>query len=329
MAGLSDWLIGRSPAMESVRNLVEKVGPTDATVLLTGESGSGQKLVAHAIHTCSARRAGPFLSINCAAMPATMIESELFGSEPNGADGSSVAQSGLVERARGGTLFLDDITEMMGVDVQTRVLRFLETHRALRVGGSREIATDVRVVAATHRSGSRHPNHASLRDNLLYRLGAFPIHLAPLRERTGDAALLADYFLAELNTRNETDKVFSSEARRIVREYNWPGNVRELKNEVRRAYILCEQELELPSMTARSSIDTPLSTNGMGAEEVDGGIRVPIGSSLAQAERWLIEATLEHVSGNKNRAAKTLGCSLKTLYNKLAIYERQGMQAQA
>jgi len=163
-----------------------------------------------------------------------------------------------------------------------------------------------------------------MREDLLYRLAVFPIALAPLRERGDDVALLADYFLTELNVRNGTAKRFGDDAQRVLREYHWPGNVRELKNAIERAYILCEVCLNLQPMNIHALADGPATVRA----EVD-GIRVPIGSSLEQAERWLIEATLAHWAGNKNRAAKMLGCSLKTLYNKLAAYERQGMEAHA
>jgi DNA-binding NtrC family response regulator len=316
-------MVGRSSVIQAVRDLVAKVAPTDATVLISGESGSGKELVAQAIHARSARSSGPFLGINCGALPPTLIESELFGFERGSFTGAARSHAGMVERASGGTLFLDEVTEM-SADMQTRLLRFIETRRFFRVGGTQEIQTDVRVVAATNRSPVQAVRDGSLREDLLYRLAVFPITLAPLRERGDDIVLLADHFLHELNERNDTSKVYSSGSQRTLREHHWPGNVRELKNAIERAYILCEQELELQPMNIHQAADGRRSL-----QEDDDGIRVPIGSTLAQAERWLIEATLAHLSGNKNRAAKTLGCSLKTLYNKLATYERQGMEAHA
>jgi len=323
MTDMSDCMVGRSSAIRAVRELVAKVAPTDATVLITGESGSGKELVAQAIHARSTRGSGPFLGINCGALPPTLIESELFGFERGSFTGASRTHTGLVERASGGTLFLDEVTEM-SADMQTRLLRFLETQRFYRVGGSQELRTDVRVVAATNRSPVQAVRDGAMREDLLYRLAVFPISLAPLRERGDDVVLLAEHFLEELNLRNETSKTFSAAALRTLREYHWPGNVRELKNAIERAYILGAQELDLQPMNIHAaSSDRPLRAEG------EGGIQVPIGSSLAQAERWLIEATLAHWAGNKNRAARTLGCSLKTLYNKLAAYERQGVGAQA
>ncbi|MGA8708959.1 MAG: sigma-54 dependent transcriptional regulator [Steroidobacteraceae bacterium] len=323
MTDISQVMVGRSSAIQAVRELVEKVAPTDATVLISGESGSGKELVAQAIHARSPRGSGPFLGINCGALPPTLIESELFGFERGSFTGASRSHAGMVERASGGTLFLDEVTEM-SADMQTRLLRFLETQRFFRVGGSHELHTDVRVVAATNRSPVQAVREGAMREDLLYRLAVFPISLAPLRERGEDVVLLANHFLDELNGRHGSAKSFSAAARRTLHEYTWPGNVRELKNAIERAFIICEQELELQPMNihAPGNARTARSDN-------DGGIQVPIGSSLAQAERWLIEATLAHWAGNKNRAARTLGCSLKTLYNKLAAYERQGVGAQA
>jgi DNA-binding NtrC family response regulator len=323
MTDMSNCMVGRSSAIEAVRNLVEKVAPTDATVLISGESGSGKELVAQAIHARSTRVAGPFLGINCGALPPTLIEAELFGFERGSFTGASRSHAGVVERASGGTLFLDEVTEM-SADMQTRLLRFLETQRFFRVGGTQELRTDVRVVAATNRSPLQAVRDGAMREDLLYRLAVFPISLAPLRERGDDAGLLADHFLNQLNVRNGSRKTFSAASRHTLRDYHWPGNVRELKNAIERAYILCERELELQPMNVHA-----VSVGRAARSDADGGIQVPIGSSLAQAERWLIEATLAHWAGNKNRAARTLGCSLKTLYNKLAAYERQGVGAQA
>jgi len=323
MTDMSNCMVGRSSAIQAVRDLVDKVAPTDATVLISGESGSGKELVAQAIHARSARGAGPFLGINCGALPATLIESELFGFERGSFTGASRSHAGMVERASGGTLFLDEVTEM-SADMQTRLLRFLETQRYFRVGGSQELHTDVRVVAATNRSPVQAVRDGAMREDLLYRLAVFPISLAPLRERGEDVGLLADHFLNELNVRHGSTKCFNAGARQTLREYPWPGNVRELKNAIERAFILCEQELELQPMNIHAA-----STDRVRTPAAEGCVQVPIGSSLAQAEQWLIEATLAHWGGNKNRAARMLGCSLKTLYNKLAAYERQAIGAQA
>ena len=191
---MSNCMVGRSSAIQAVRDLVEKVAPTDVTVLISGESGSGKELVAQAIHARSPRGAGPFLGINCGALAPTLIESELFGFERGSFTGASRSHAGLVERASGGTLFLDEVTEM-SADMQTRLLRFLETQRYYRVGGSQELRTDVRVVAATNRSPLQAVRDGAMREDLLYRLAVFPISLAPLRERGEDVMLLADHLI--------------------------------------------------------------------------------------------------------------------------------------
>src|SRR5450631_4237320 len=278
MTDIANWMVGRSSAMQAVRELVDKVAPTDATVLISGESGSGKELVAQAIHARSARGTGPFLGINCGALPPTLIESELFGFERGSFTGASRSHAGMVERASGGTLFLDEVTEM-SADMQTRLLRFLETQRFYRVGGSQELRTDVRVVAATNRSPVQAVRDGSMREDLLYRLAVFPIALAPLRERGDDIVLLADHFLFELNARNDTSKVFGSSAQRKLRDYHWPGNVRELKNAIERAYIMSDCELELEPMNIHA---TAGSSDRCVADDGKDGVRVPIGSSLAQ-----------------------------------------------
>lgn len=307
-------MIGRSPAMKTVHALVERVAPTDATVLVSGESGSGKEPVAQAIHRRSERRNGPFLAVNCGAIPATLIESELFGYERGSFTGAARSHEGVFERASGGTLFLDEVTEMSN-EMQTRLLRLLETRRFFRVGGSAEIRTDVRIVAATNRCPVQATHDGVLREDLLYRLAVFPIVVPPLRERGDDVVLLANHFLDELNERSGTRKRFAASALITIETHSWPGNVRELKNAVERAFILADDVLELELLPVQSSSEADAAMRD--------GVQVRCGTTLAEAERSLIEATLSHCNGNKTRAAQTLGCSLKTLYNKLALYHRQ------
>ena len=307
---LSTILIGRSTAMDAVLQLIARVAPTEATVLICGESGSGKELVARSIHESSARRAGPFVAINCGALPPTLVESELFGYEKGSFTGAVGTHRGLIERADGGTLFLDEITEMP-VDLQVRLLRFLETRTFYRVGGREELHADLRVIAATNRNPGQAVRDGQLREDLLYRLAVFPIDVPPLRAREGDAALLGRHFLGILNRANGTDKKFSAAASATLRAHSWPGNVRELRNAVERAYILCDEVIELQPEAGPAT-----ATSGQPE------LRIPIGTRLADVERSLIEATLGHFMGNKRRAAEVLGCSLKTLYNKLAAYQR-------
>ncbi len=307
-------MIGRSAAMQAVDALIERVAPTDATVLVSGESGAGKELVAQAIHRKSERSSGPFLAVNCGAIPATLIESELFGYERGSFTGAARSHEGVFERASGGTLFLDEVTEMPS-EMQTRLLRFLETRRFYRVGGSAEISTDVRIVAATNRCPIRATHDGVLREDLLYRLAVFPIIVPPLRDRGDDVVLLAKHFLDELNERSGTRKSFAASALATIGRHSWPGNVRELKNAVERAFILSDDVLEVELLPVQ-----PTSDSDVGSRD---GVQVRCGTTLAEAERSLIEVTLSHCQGNKTRAAQTLGCSLKTLYNKLALYHRQ------
>ena len=308
-------VLGRSPAMRATFDLIQRVAGTEATVLITGESGVGKELVAELIHELSPRNDGPMVAINCGSIPATLIEAELFGYEKGSFTGATRSHAGVFERANGGTLLLDEITEMP-MEMQTRLLRVLETGRFFRVGGTEEIKTDIRVIAATNRDMNDAVRERQLREDVMYRLAVFPIHVPPLRVRESDIRLLAENFLERLNREAGSAKVFSEGSLRTLGEHSWPGNVRELKNAVERAFIMADTVLELaPVLVAR----------GVDAADADHmqGIHVPLGSRLDEAERSLIVATLEHFDGNKRRAAQVLGCSLKTLYNKLNAYARE------
>jgi DNA-binding NtrC family response regulator len=309
-------LLGDSAAMQEVFRLIERVGPTEASVLLTGESGSGKELAAQSIHDRSARRGGPFVAINCGAIPAGLIEAELFGYEKGSFTGAIRAHAGVFERAQGGTLLLDEVTEMP-LDMQTRLLRVLETKKFYRVGASAEFLSDVRVIASTNRCPLQAVQNGQLREDLLYRLAVFPIDLPPLRSRGNDVDLLAEHFLTDLNAQNRTQKRLSALARMTLKQHTWPGNVRELKNCVERAFILGDQTLEL----------APLIQNGATVKAADSTgdrerLDIRVGSRIDDVERSLIEATLDYFKGNKRRAADVLGCSLKTLYNKLNGYSQ-------
>src|SRR5271155_2969033 len=237
-------MLGASAAMQEIFRLVERVGPTEASVLLTGESGSGKELAAQSIHACSARRDKPFVAINCGAIPAGLIEAELFGYEKGSFTGAVRAHAGVFERAQGGTLLLDEVTEMP-LDMQTRLLRVLESRKFYRVGASTEYSCDVRVIAATNRCPLQAVQSGQLREDLLYRLAVFPIDLPPLRSRGDDVEVLANHFVAELNAQAMTQKRLSAHARMTLRQHSWPGNVRELKNCIERAFILGDTLLEL------------------------------------------------------------------------------------
>jgi DNA-binding NtrC family response regulator len=314
--------------MQEVFRLIERVGPTDASVFLTGESGSGKELAARSIHACSARRDGPFIAINCGAIPAALIEAELFGYQPDGTSAER-AHPGVFERAHGGTLLLDEVGEMP-LDMQFRLLRVLESHTFYRVGANTEQLSDVRVIAATNRCPLSAVQNGQLREDLLYRLAVFPIELPPLRNRGDDIELLANHFLAELNARSMTQKRLSANARVTLKQHSWPGNVRELKNCIERAFILGDAWLELAPL---------IQTNGNGHANGSADpaqydrdllrLDIRVGSRIHDMERSLIEATLDYFKGNKRRAADALGCSLKTLYNKLNGYSHRQESANA
>lgn len=305
--------------MKQVFALIQRVAPTEATVMIMGESGVGKELVAECIHLLSHRAQGPLVAINCGSIPGSLIEAELFGYEKGSFTGASRSHAGVFERATGGTLFLDEVTEMP-LDMQTRLLRVLETGRFYRVGGTQEIKTDIRVVAATNRNITEAVTNRQLREDLMYRLAVFPLHVPPLRERAGDVPLLAEHFLKLLNRMSGTQKRFSAAFLDALRTYRWAGNVRELKNAVERSFILADDVLEFDLPIAMPVPQHELETK-------PAGLHVPLGSRLDEAERSLIEVTLDYCDGDKKRAAAVLGCSLKTLYNKLNSYARDNAAA--
>jgi DNA-binding NtrC family response regulator len=324
-----ETFLGSSAAMQEVLRLIERVGPTEASVLLTGESGSGKEVAARLIHDSSPRRGKPFLAINCGAIPPGLIEAELFGYEKGSFTGAVRAHAGVFERAHGGTLLLDEVTEMP-LEMQTRLLRVLESRKFYRVGASTEYSCDVRVIAATNRCPLTAVQAGQLREDLLYRLAVFPIDLPPLRNRGDDVELLANHFLSELNAQAMTQKRLSAHARMTLKQHSWPGNVRELKNCIERAFILGDNVLELAPLIQNAARGADLSASGASAEfAANNGyardrerLDIRVGSRIYDMERSLIEATLDYFKGNKRRAADALGCSLKTLYNKLNGYSQ-------
>lgn len=300
-------LYGNSAGMQVVFGMIAKVAPTEATVLITGESGCGKELVAHSLHDLSPRRREPFVAINCGAIPSNLIEAELFGYEKGAFTGANRQHAGCFERAAGGTLFLDEITEM-APDMQVRLLRVLETGKFVRIGGDRELSANVRVLAATNREPSTAVRENLLREDLMYRLAVFPIHLPPLRDREDDAELLAEHFLRELNAASGTQKRLSRTALEAIRRHSWPGNVRELRNAIQRAYIMADDFVDL-------------NLGSLACPEARGQkLEFTVGMPLANMERQAIFATLDHCRGNKRQCAELLGVSLKTLYNRLTAY---------
>jgi DNA-binding NtrC family response regulator len=304
-------MVGSSRAMQRVYDLISRVAATQSTVLLTGETGTGKDLVAETIHRMSRRAHKPFVAVNCGAIQASLIESELFGHEPGSFTGANRMRKGVFEQASGGTLFLDEITEMP-LALQVKLLRVLENHQIRRVGGEKTMRVDVRLIAATNRSPEQAVLDDELREDLLYRLKVFPVHVPPLRERGEDVGLLAGFFLNELNETAEEPKSFAPSALERLAAHDWPGNVRELRNVVERAFILSGVTIRAEHVRVENADDSPR----VEGEEVG----FEVGMSIAEAEKRLILATLDKLEGNKRQAAKTLGISLKTLYNRLNGY---------
>ncbi len=303
-------LIGASPAIQKVYDQIARVAPTAATVLITGESGTGKELVAHTVHDLSRRRNEAFLPVNCGAIQAQLIESELFGHEKGSFTGATREHKGYFEQADGGTLFLDEVTEMPS-ELQVNLLRVLETGTFMRVGADKQLETDVRVIAATNRNPEQAVAEGKLREDLLYRLQVFPLQMPPLRERGEDIELLANHFLVETNRMESTHKTFSLEAMEHLSRYPWPGNIRELKNVIHRAFIMADDVIDVHCLP--QDLGAPCTVSGK-------SLNVHLGMSLKEAERALILATLQHCGGSKQETARMLATSLKTLYNRLKDY---------
>ncbi len=317
-------LVGRSPQMHEIFALLQQAGPSKACVLITGESGTGKELVARTIHALSPRRAGPFFAINCAALPETLIESELFGHEKGSFTGASERRAGCFEVAQHGTLLLDEIGEMP-LQTQAKLLRILEDSKVRRLGGKTEFEVDVRVVAATNKVPAEAVTDGHLREDLYYRLNVFQIHLPPLRERKEDIQPIAESLMSDLNRKHDCHvSDISPEVLETLERHNWPGNVRELRNVLERAVILAgEGSIEmkhLPGFLQTKAAAAVAAVSTPAAKEDDGAVRFAIGTTVEEAEKGLILRTLEHTHNNKTRAAEILGISLKTLHNKLKEY---------
>ena len=302
-------LIGTSPSMQAVYDLISRVARTEASVLISGETGTGKELVAQRIHALSRRGKATFLAVNCGSISANLIESEMFGHERGSFTGAERMHRGYFEQAHRGTLFLDEITEMP-VELQVRLLRVLETGAVTRVGGSESIKVDVRILAATSLGVEEALAAKKLREDLFYRLNVFPIALPPLRARGDDIGLLAEHCLAELNEAAGTAKHFTRACTERLRQHGWPGNVRELKNVIQRAFILAEEDLGVDSL--------PLGVTEVASAS---SVVMQVGTPIAEMERRLILATLDQCDGDKKKAADVLKISLKTLYNRLNEYK--------
>jgi DNA-binding NtrC family response regulator len=328
-------MVGRSPAMLQVYRVVSQAAPSRASVLITGESGTGKEIVARTLHEMSPRRAKPFVAVNCAAIPDTLLESEIFGHEKGSFTGAMNARAGCFELADGGTLLLDEIGEM-SPELQAKLLRVLEERTLRRVGGRQEFAVDVRVISSTNIDIATALNRGSFREDLYYRLNVFTIHLPALRDRGEDVPLLAQHFLDEFaKANNRVLSGFTPAAQELLKSHDWPGNVRELRNALERAVIVAPgpgiDVADLPNMNLRNSpaaasplaaTAAPLPVQSVEEPRPIDGVVLTVGTTVEEAEKRLILETLKHTNDNKTRAAEVLGISTKTLHNKLKKYGR-------
>ncbi len=312
-------MVGTSPQMQQVFNVIQQVAPSNAPVLVAGESGTGKELVARAIHQLSKRRGGPFVPINCAAVPETLMESELFGHEKGAFTGALERRAGCFELAQHGTLLLDELVEMHS-GTQAKLLRVLEDSRVRRLGGKNEISVDVRVIAATNRIIDDALKKGDLREDLYYRLNVFQISLPPLRARLSDLPVLTETLITHLNRKHACNVTnVTADVMEAFRKYNWPGNVRELRNVLERAVIMAgEGAIQM----AHLPYDFGVSVGSRPPAQVfePESVRLAVGTTVSEAEKALIQVTLQHTKNNKTRAAEILGISLKTLFNKLKEY---------
>ncbi len=310
-------IVGDHESMRQVYALIEKVARTDSTILILGESGTGKELVARALHNHSRRSEKPFVAINCAALPETLLESELFGYVKGAFTGANKFKKGLFESAEGGTLLLDEIGSLP-VDMQSKLLRVLEEREIRPVGGTKTIAVDVRIVAATNEPLEERIKTSEFREDLYYRLSVIPIDLPPLRQRLADIPLLVNHFRKELNDQEGRDITIDNLAIKALQLYHWPGNVRELENVVRRAGTLCDDNritlMDLPPKIIELAKESNLEDT---QEDVSKFRGVSLKSFLRSKEREYIQLVLDQCDGDKEAAAKALGISLATFYRKM------------
>ena len=333
LAAVSDEerpMIVRDPAMQSVITMADQIAKSEASILITGESGSGKEVIARYVHSKSRRSAKPFISVNCAAIPENLLESELFGHEKGAFTGAVGRRIGKFEEANGGTLLLDEISEM-DTRLQAKLLRALQEREIDRVGGSKPVKVDIRVLATSNRDLAVAVREGAFREDLLYRLNVVNLRLPPLRERPGDIAALAEFFLKKYAAANGApDRPLSSIARQRLIAHRWPGNVRELENAMHRAVLLSsgseieEFAIRLPDggpMTGSGGSDVARNAS-MAAEAAS---RAYVGQTVAAVEQQLILDTLSHCLGNRTHAATILGISIRTLRNKLKEYTEAGV----
>jgi DNA-binding NtrC family response regulator len=316
--GVLDELTGDSPSMKEVFSLIQQVAPTTASVFITGESGTGKELVARAIHRLSPRSGAPFVAVNCAALPDTLVESELFGHEKGAFTGAVERRSGCFEQAHNGTLFLDEIGEMP-IGTQAKLLRVIEESRVRRLGGKSEMPFAVRVLAATNRSAEEAIRNNRLREDLYYRLNVFNISLPPLRDRKEDIPSISTALIRDLNKKHGCRVThLNPDVLQRLSLSSWPGNVRELRNMIERAVIMAgEGEIQLSHLSGASA---RASRDAAPPSDSDQVLQMPVGARMEEVEEAYLRLTLKYTGDNKTRAAEILGLSLRTLHNRISSY---------
>jgi DNA-binding NtrC family response regulator len=318
--GVLGSMVGNSKPMREIFGLIEQIAPSNVSVLITGESGTGKELVSRTLHELSPRKGRPFVAVNCAAIPETLIESEIFGHEKGAFTGAAERRAGCFELAAGGTLLLDEIGEMPS-GTQAKLLRVLEERKLRRLGARTEQDVDVRVLAATNRDPNEAVVEGQLRPDLYYRLNVFNIHMPPLRDHKEDLPAMAEAMLVQMNQKHgrRVSGVASSMLDRLM-AYDWPGNARELRNMIERAVVLCNDGAPLDAGHLPSNFG---KAQAQAAQPLDSSVvQVRVGSTVDEMERLLILRTLESTGQNKTRAAEILGVSLKTMHNKLKEYSQ-------
>jgi len=321
-------IIGQSPEMQAMFNIIDKVARQPSTVLVTGESGTGKELIAKALHQQSDRKSKPFIRINCAAIPTTLMESELFGYDKGAFTGADQTKPGRFELADGGTLFLDEIGEI-SLEMQVKLLRALQESEFERVGGIKTIRVNVRIVTATNRDLLAATRNGSFREDLFYRLNVVPIQLPPLRSRTNDIPLLVDHFIEKYNTRlHKQVSHLDDDAMIILQSYGWPGNIRELENVLERTMLFCDGDVILPDdlppeLVENSAEPSPIPSIHLPAGG-DTGLKDVVKETTSRIEREYILLALEETKGNVTQAAKRLKISRKSLQNKMKEFNLRG-----
>jgi two-component system response regulator FlrC len=328
-------MVVRDPSMQAVITMADQIAPSDASILITGESGVGKEVIARYVHQKSRRASKPFISVNCAAIPENLLESELFGHEKGAFTGAVARRIGKFEEANGGTLLLDEISEMDG-RLQAKLLRAIQEREIDRVGGAKPVKVDIRILATSNRDLVAAVREGTFREDLLYRLNVVNLRLPALRERPGDVLALAEFFVRKYAAANGTqERALSAEAKRRLATHRWPGNVRELENAMHRAVLLAsgpeieEDAIRLPDGQPFASADPHARAAQAASIAAETANRGYVGQTVAAMEQQLIIDTLEHCLGNRTHAANILGISIRTLRNKLKEYTEAGVSVPA